>query len=79
MNININADWQVFKRIATALESFAADYKVVNASVLEAAKLSTTVDEKVGTSYYQSDRALWEREQEEKQKRALERGDYDEQ
>lgn len=78
MNININADWQVFRRIATALESFAADYKVVNAAALGAAELSKAVDEKVGKSYYQSDAAVYAAEQEAKLKERIKRGEFDE-
>lgn len=78
MIFNLNFDPKVLHRIATALESFAADYHVVNASALEAAELSKAVDDRVGKSYYQSDAEVFKAEQEAKLKERLARGEFDE-
>lgn len=71
MELKFNISPKILVRLTRALESLAADYKIVHASELERVK---HLDTKAGRTYYQDDREIYKKELEEKQRQADEYG-----
>lgn len=75
MTINLNIPIKLMIRFVRAIEQLAHDYRLVHSDVIERERLSKVVDKSVGRTYYQDDRAIYDEEQKEKVRRALEYGE----